>query len=122
MQRRYTGVNNGASIYWKTSKPMADGSSAHIRDSRIARIHNLVPGYGSGDGHMMGPSGPFTFLLDNLTFIRAEGDTSSPLIKIGQHCGLSGHNGGVEGQGCRQLAHELRDGACTPPPRLPASR
>ena len=96
---RYTGVNNGASVYWKTSKQMADGVSAHIKDSRIVRIQNLVPGV-NGGGHMMGPSGPFTFLLDNMTFIRDDADTSSPPIKIGQHCGLSGHNGGVEGQGC----------------------
>ena len=34
---RYTGVNNGASVYWKTSKQMADGVSAHIKDSVIAK-------------------------------------------------------------------------------------
>jgi hypothetical protein len=52
---RYTGVNNGASVYWKTSKQMADGVSAHIKDSRIVRTRNLVP-HINGGGHMMGPS------------------------------------------------------------------
>ena len=97
---RYTGVNNGASVYWKTSKAMADGG-AHIQDSKIVRIRHLVPGYNDfGCGCMMGPSGPFTFLLQNVSFVRGDDDTEGALIKIGQHCGLSGHNGGVEGQLC----------------------
>ena len=97
---RYRGLNNGASVYWKTSKPMADGISAHMKDSVIARLRNLQPGMGGG-GIMMGPAGPFTMLLDNLTFVREEGDTDAGgLIKIGQHCGLSGYNGGTPGQFC----------------------
>ena len=71
-----------------------------MKDSIIAKISNLRPN-GGGGGVMMGPSGPFTALNDNLTFVQPEdanGDGS--LIMIGQHCGLSGHNGNVEGQAC----------------------
>lgn len=47
------------------------------------------------------PPGPFTALIDNLTFVQPEEATGSgSLILIGQHCGLSGHNGNVEGQAC----------------------
>ena len=97
---RYVGINNDAAVYWKTSKAMADGKSAHIKDSIIGRIANLYPGANARNGHMMGPSGAFTFVMDNVTFLREDSDSSSPPLKIGQHCGLSGHNGGVEGQMC----------------------
>ena len=91
---RYVGVNNGASVYWKTSKPMADGVSAHLKDSIIASIYG-------GNAHMMGPAGPFTMQMDNVTFVRWEDPKwQGPCILIGQHCGLAHHRGGVEGQGC----------------------
>lgn len=91
---RYVGVNNGASVYWKTSKSMADGVSAHLKDSIIASLDG-------GGAHMMGPAGPFTMQMDNVTFVRDENPAyQGPLIRIGQHCGLAHHRGGVEGQGC----------------------
>ena len=74
MYRNYVAIRNSASIYWKVSKNFADGKSAHIRNAVFV------------DTGFMGPSGPFTFLLENVTLY---GQTT---FAAGQHCGLAYQN------------------------------
>ena len=51
--------------YWKTSKVMADGVSAHIKDSIIGRVSG--EGFPHiGEGHIW-PFGRLHFFLDNVT-------------------------------------------------------
>ena len=80
---RHNAIESGASVYWKSSKNMAD-KGPHLKDCVFIGVEQMMP------------SGPFTYVLDNITFINQR----SPALMIGQHCGLAGHTGGVEGQSC----------------------
>jgi len=84
---RYTSVNNGHAMYWKRSKNFADGVSHHMRDSVFANH----PSLGYGALQLLGPSGPFTFLLTNTTFVG--GPVGCAAVCAGQHCGLGGAGG-----------------------------
>jgi len=84
---RYTSVNNAHGMYWKRSKNFADGTSHHIVDSVFANHRSL--GYGALQ--LLGPSGPFTFLLTNTTFLG--GPVGCGAVCAGQHCGRGGAGG-----------------------------
>ena len=72
-------------LYWKQSKVFAEGQFAHCKDSTFA------------DAKIMGPSGQFTFGVENVRFL---GDGGGPRIMSGQHCGLPGYFYGQHGVMC----------------------
>ena len=104
---RYTSVNNLHHMYWKESKNFADGASAHLKDAVFASGGPSANGAAYGDLQLLGPAGPFTFLLDNVSFVGSVGAASCGALCAGQHCGLASHNGGVHGSLCN-VQYELR--------------
>mmetsp|Transcript_117680 Transcript_117680/g.377616 ORF Transcript_117680/g.377616 Transcript_117680/m.377616 type:complete len:988 (+) Transcript_117680:2-2965(+) len=84
---RYISVNNGHSMYWKTSKNFADGVSHHVIDSIFAND----PRDSIGQLQVYGPSGPFTFKFTNNSFLG--GPVGTAALCAGQHCGLGGAGG-----------------------------
>jgi len=112
---RYTGINNGHSMYWKASKNFADGFSAHIKDSIFAGSDggNAVPEAANGAIQMLGPSGTFTFIMDGVQYLG--GPVGCGCMCAGQHCGLSFHFHGVHSSTCqaqyllRNVTYELSD-------------
>jgi len=84
---RYISVNNGHSMYWKTSKNFADGVSHHVIDSIFAND----PKDSIGQLQVYGPSGPFTFKFTNNSFLG--GPVGTAALCAGQHCGLGGAGG-----------------------------
>lgn len=87
MYLRYVSVNNGHSMYWKTSKNFADPSAHHMKDCIIA--NDRMDSYGRLQ--VYGPSGPFTFKFTNITFVG--GPVGDAALCAGQHCGLGGAGG-----------------------------
>jgi hypothetical protein len=90
---RYTGVDNGHSMYWKSSKNFKDGSLHHIVDSVFLTLPATVlpKGVGKTCLSILLAGGPFTFGLRNVTLLG--GPTCNPgvgALKLGQHCGHAG--------------------------------
>ena len=88
-------INQGSGMYWKTSKNFADGNLPHIVDSVFASGGGPAA---HGSSPMVGPSGAFTFLIENTHWL-ADGSVHCAMC-AGQHCGLSGHNYGTQGTNC----------------------
>lgn len=84
---RFTSMNNGHSIYWKTSKNFADNVSHHMREC----IFGNDPHDPIGRLQIYGPSGPFTFKFTDNIFVG--GPVGSAALCAGQHCGLGGAGG-----------------------------
>jgi len=85
---RYVGVDNGASMYWKTSKKFKDGSLHHIVDSVFVSLGTVLPSLGKTCLSQLIAAGPFTFGLKNVTLLG--GPTCGGALKLGQHCGHAG--------------------------------
>jgi len=84
---RYKSLNNDHAVYWKDSKNFADGVSHHMIDCVFANDATDPV----GTLQVFGPSGPFTFLFTNNTFIGSR--VGSAALNAGQHCGLVGAGG-----------------------------
>jgi hypothetical protein len=69
-------------LYWKGSKVFADGRFAHVKDCTLAHAN------------IMGPSGMFTFGIENTRFL------TPGTMMSGQHCGLVSYNLGQHGAFC----------------------
>ena len=88
-------------LYWKQSKVFADGVFAHVKDSTF--IHSRI----------MGPSGMFTFGIENVRFVQSYG----ALMMSGQHCGLESYHFGQHGVWCaaqyitKNVTGAFREGA-----------
>eukprot|EP00756_Hemistasia_phaeocysticola_P016414 Hpha_TRINITY_DN15474_c0_g7::TRINITY_DN15474_c0_g7_i1::g.173755::m.173755 len=82
---RYDGVNVEMPMYWKKSKNSADGHSAHVKDSRI--LHGGPQDLHWGQVLFRGPSGPFTFVIENTKFFGQ--NVNEAVIATGQHCGVN---------------------------------
>ena len=89
--RNYTCVNSGTCMYWKAGKVFAqDPATPHI-DGATAYSDTALTGSGGGLS-MHGPSGAFSFVMRNVSFI---GQQSGFGIGAGQHCGIIGYNYGT---------------------------
>ena len=85
--KNLTSIDNNNGMYWKSSKNFGDRDAAHILDSTFVA---------SGGGNAaLGPSGSFTFVVENTRFIGNQGGMAS-----GQHCGLASFNHGRHGSLC----------------------
>eukprot|EP00930_Biecheleria_cincta_P056436 TRINITY_DN42567_c0_g1_i1.p1 TRINITY_DN42567_c0_g1~~TRINITY_DN42567_c0_g1_i1.p1 ORF type:complete len:863 (-),score=115.76 TRINITY_DN42567_c0_g1_i1:230-2818(-) len=87
---RYTSVNNQHAMYWKEGKTFADPEAHHVRDSVIAndpsdRVLGLL--------NFLGPAGPFTFRMTNVTFLGGGVAPGCGMICAGQACGLNAGGG-----------------------------
>jgi len=87
---RYTSVNNHHAMYWKEGKNFADPMAHHIRDSVIAndptdKVEGLL--------NFLGPAGPFTFRMTNVTFLGGGVAPGCGMICAGQACGLNAGGG-----------------------------
>eukprot|EP00937_MAST-01D_sp_MAST-1D-sp2_P000340 g340.t1 len=117
---RYTSVNNNHAMYWKEGKDFALTNNgdphtpavAHIKDSRF--VHdNTNPKQAYSWLNVLAPSGPFQFVLENVSYF---GGPVGVALAAGQHCGLAGHNGGQHGSLCnvmyllRRVSFEGLDG------------
>ncbi|CAE8721049.1 unnamed protein product [Polarella glacialis] len=80
-------VNNAHAMYWKESKNFADKKARHVRDSIF--VNDPLDWY--GQLQFLGPAGPFTFSLTNVSFVG--GPVGCGALCAGQHCGLLGAGG-----------------------------
>ena len=75
----YISVRNRAGVYWKRGKNFAEDEATGERPAHLKNV--LI-----ADSEVMGPSGPFTFLMENCTIYGAS------TVAAGQHCGLAYQN------------------------------
>lgn len=85
----YRGVNNLKNMYWKHTKPFADGVSSHLKNCTIGWDSSTnMPGVpGSGVAGVMGPGGLGAFIVDRCTFF---GSAVEGQLAANQHCQVAG--------------------------------
>jgi hypothetical protein len=95
MFKNFISVNNMVCLYWKRSKNFAQqqrggGDLAHIKDSVFVQDDEISR---QGGLSFLGPAGPFTFAIDNLTLVGgSRWGGGGGVLAAGQHCGIFSYN------------------------------